>query len=61
MLMNLRQTQGTLDNSVTHIPAFSNQGLLDHIIELVVLEDNVSTLHVFSYTSSSQVLGLLSC
>src|SRR2546423_1275486 len=60
MLMNLRQTQGTLENSVTRTPAFSNPGLLDHIVELVVLEDNVSILPIFSSTSSSLVVGLLS-
>ena len=44
MLTSPRERQGTLGNVVTRVAAFSSQGLLDHIVELVVLEDNVSTI-----------------
>ena len=39
-----KMKQSTLDSAITRearIPAFSNKGLLDYIVELVVSEDKV--------------------
>jgi len=45
ILQNLyRMKQGTLDNAVSRrprVPAFTTQGLLDYIVELVVSDDEV--------------------
>ncbi len=40
--MTSSQRQTTLDGSVTHqprVPPFSSQGLIDHLVELIVSED----------------------
>src|SRR5260221_6393036 len=42
LTMTSSQRQTTLDGSVTHqprVPPFSSQGLIDHLVELIVSED----------------------
>ena len=39
----LRYEQATLDGSITKVPAFTTNGLLDYMVELIVCEDKVMT------------------
>jgi hypothetical protein len=55
-----RQRQTTLDGSFTRqprVPPFSTQGLIDHLVELIVSEDNA--FHLLDKPAFRQLLHYL--